>query len=206
MIGTLLCSARRFVPPFLALAFLLPGLSLSAQRGALVQQRNLFELVNQAESVVVGRVVSARLEKHPEFQNLDTVVVTLQVDDTWKGTAGPTLTFRQYVWDIRDKANRLGYRKGQQILLLLNRPSEYGLTSPAGVDQGRFRLLEDARGRRLALNGVGNRGLFFEMRDPLRRERIELSSSASLLVETHRQGPIALADLKNLVRQMVRER
>lgn len=81
-----------------------------------------------------GHVVSARVEPHPEFQNLRTVVVTFQVEEVLKGQADETVTFRQFIWDIRDRYNAAGYRKGQYLLLLMTKPSPYGLSSPVGLD------------------------------------------------------------------------
>jgi hypothetical protein len=177
---------------------------VQAQRGALVLPRNLLQLVQQAETIVVGQVVSARAEKHPELKNLNTVVVTLRVRETWKGAEQPTLTFRQYVWDIRDWEDRLDYRKGQEVLLLLNGTSRIGLTSPAGLYQGRFRILRDSRGRRYGVNGLANRALFKEMPRQLRWEGIDLGAPSQRLVETHQQGPISYEALRTLIREMVR--
>ena len=42
----------------------------------------------------------------------------------------------------------------------MNAPSRYGLTSPAGMEQGRFRIHRDRTGRTSALNGAGNHRLF----------------------------------------------
>ena len=67
--------------------------------------------------------------EHPELTALNTVVVKLQVRETLKGQAGSTYTFRQYVWDIRDLKYAGGYQKGQDLLLMMIAPSEYGLSS-----------------------------------------------------------------------------
>jgi hypothetical protein len=184
------------------LLLLLSCSAAQAQRGAMVYPRNLAELVEKSETILVGHVVSARAEKHPEFPNLNTVVVTLKVNDTWKGTAGPTFSFRQYVWDIRDRYDALGYGKGQEVLLLLVRPSRYGLSSPAGLQQGRFRILRDAEGRKYAVNGFQNRGLFAEIEKQARQKGIDLSPDAVGLVETHQVGPVALEELKSLIQQL----
>jgi hypothetical protein len=104
--------------------------SAAGQRGAMVLPQNLAELVDESATIVRGHIVSAQVEPHPELTNLTTVVVTVQVEATLKGEAGQTFSFRQYVWDIRDKQNAAGYRKGQHVLLLLIQASEYGLSSP----------------------------------------------------------------------------
>ena len=83
-----------------------------------------------------GTVLSARVEKHPELDNLDTLVMTLRVRETLKGGAQGTYTFRQYIWDLRDCRDARVTARGRNVLLM-NGPSRYGLTSPAGIEQGR---------------------------------------------------------------------
>jgi hypothetical protein len=153
----------------------------------------------------VGRVLSAGSEPHPEFKNLKTVVVTMRVEEAWKGSPGPTFTFRQYVWDFRDAQEALGYKKGGEVLLMMNKPSRYGLSSPAGLHQGRFRVQRNSRGQRFVTNGFGNRGLFKQMPRQLRWEGIDLSAPSQRLVETHQQGPILLDQFRSLVRQLVKD-
>ena len=170
------------------------GLCVQAvgQRGAMVRSRNWNELTAQASTIVVGRVASARVEPHPQFKNLQTVVVTLKVSETWKGKAGDTLTFRQFIWDIRDIYAGASYRKGEEVLMLLNPVNEYGLTSPAGLEQGRFAVTYDASGKRYATNGRGNMGLFNHVGQP------SLRPQASAVAKHPGEGPVALDELRSL--------
>jgi hypothetical protein len=175
-----------------------------AQRGAITIPRNLDQLTDRAADIVRGTVVSARVEKHPEFTNLDTVVVTLRVRETLKGSARGTFTFRQYIRDIRDKYDAAGYLKGQDMLLLMIAPSPYGLSSPAGADQGRFRILRDRSGREIAVNGAGNRKLFDGLRGEADKEGIALSTRQASLVAKHRDGPVELRELTALIREFAK--
>ena len=174
------------------------------QRGALTQRRNLAQLVEQSALIVRGHVTSARTEPHPQFHNLMTVVVTLRVDATLKGEPAATLTYRQFIWDIRDRMDAAGYRKGQELLLLMNAPTRYGFSSPAGLEQGRFRVRKDAQGNRVAMNGVANAGLFRDVESQLKRQRRELPARLLPLVREHRSGPLRADDLEDLVRQLAR--
>jgi hypothetical protein len=180
----------------------LGAIPLGAQRGALVEPRNLGELVAQSETIVRGYVVSAKVQPHPELSNLSTVVVTLRVAETLKGESRETLTFRQFIWDIRDRMDAARYRKGQYLLLLMNPTTRYGLTSPAGLEQGRFRISRDAAGREVASNGYGNAGLFRDLSAQLKRKRVGVAPHLAALIEQHRAGPIALDDLRELTRQL----
>lgn len=190
---------RHFISWALSLFLLTAG--AIAQRGALTAPGNIVRLSQQAATIVHGRVVSAHVEPHPQLQNLTTVVVTLRVIETFKGPAASTLTFRQFVWDIRDKYDAAGYRKGQELLLLLNANSAYGLTSPAGMDQGKFEIFRDPAGVVVAANGHGNLGLFANMSQQLTRPGVTLSHATSALVARHRSGPVPLAQLEEVIKQ-----
>ena len=131
-----------------------------AQSGAHTAPVDFDTLVQSAQTIVRGQVTSAKVEPHPQFSNLQTVVVTLMVTKVLKGEATSTITFRQYLWDVRELPVFAGYKGAGELLLFLNPVSPYGLTSPVGLEQGRFRILRDAKGNRYVLNGRGNLGLF----------------------------------------------
>ncbi len=195
-------SATLRIPIVLSLALGLLAPAALAQRGGLTIPQNLAELVDEAATIVRGHVISARVEPHPTFQNLDTVVVTLKVEETLKGQAGATFTFRQFIWDIRDRENAAGYRKAGELLLLLTRPSEIGLSSPVGLEQGRFRIRRDAQGRKFALNGHGNAGLFRNFDAFITEKGIALTPGQDKLIKQHRAGPVALEELESLIRTL----
>ncbi len=174
-----------------------------AQHGTLTVARNLDQLTSRSAVILRGNVVSARIEKHPVLRNLDTVVVTLQVRETLKGEVGRTFTFRQHVQDLRSRLGTGGFHKGQDLLLMMIAPSSYGLSSPAGMDQGRFLISRDSAGRETAVNGQGNLKLFDGIGAGLAKQGLALSPASQQLIETHRAGPIELAELTELIRELV---
>jgi hypothetical protein len=171
-----------------------------AQRGALTVPRNLGQLTERASEIVRGTVTGARVERHPELSNLHTVVVTLRVRDTLKGQASGTYTFRQYIWDVRDRYDAAGYRKGQDLLLLLIAPSRHGLSSPAGMEQGRFRIERDRSGREMAVNGTGNHRLFDGIVGTADKQGVALPARQAALAAKHRGGPVELGELTAVIR------
>ena len=181
------------------IAFAAPAL---AQRGALTIPRNIAQLTDRSAVIVRGTVTSATVEKHPQLSGLDTVVVTLRVKETLKGQAGATITFRQYIWDIRDRFDASGYLKGQDLLLLMIAPSEYGLSSPAGMEQGRFRIVRDRMGKEFAVNGNANFRLFDGISALAAKDGIALSPKSSSLVAKHQVGPVELSGLTGLIREL----
>jgi len=174
---------------------------LLAQHGASTTQVSLDQLVEQAHTIVRGHVVSAVPQPHPQFSNLQTVVVTIKVERVLKGSAGPNFVFRQFVWDVRDLPTLAGYNKSDELLLLLNPVSEYGLTSPVGLEQGRFRILRDSKGNATALNGRGNIGLFDQVSSRLAERGVVPSRQAAALL-TQPRGPVPLQALEDLVQTL----
>ncbi len=67
--------SRSWRAGLVALASLLvaSGSPARAQSSALTVRQSLAELVEDAELIVRGHVISARVEPHPQFKNLDTV-------------------------------------------------------------------------------------------------------------------------------------
>lgn len=173
-----------------------------AQQGALTVPRNLQQLTDRAAHIVRGNVVSARMERHPEL-GLHMLVVNVQVRETLKGSHRPAFTFRQYVWDYRDRLTAANYRKGDDVLLFMIAPSRYGLSSPAGMEQGRFRILRDGQGRELAVNGHGNARLFDGLEAQAARDGIVLSAASSEMLRRPPRGPVEARRLTALIRELV---
>jgi hypothetical protein len=171
-----------------------------AQRGAIVFPRNLAQLSGRANIVVRAHVIEAHFEPHPDYPNLSSVVVTLFVEEVLKGTAGKILTFRQFVWDPRDRSDRLGYRTGEEVLLFLNHQTTAGFTSPVGLEQGRFLVLSSPSGGVTVLNGAGNRGLSFGMLGLSGAPRLSARARQVLAVPPDKTGPLQLDVVREIVR------
>jgi len=173
-----------------------------AQSGAHTVPVDLDTLVHSAHTIVRGQVVSARVEPHPQFSNLQTVVVTLSVTKVLKGEAVPTTTFRQFLWDARDLPDFAGYKGAGELLLFLNPISPYGLTSPVGLEQGRFRILRDAKGNRYVLNGRGNLGLFDHVADKASSRGLILSKTVREMIAKP-AGQVPLNDFEGVIHLLV---
>jgi hypothetical protein len=124
------------------------------------------------------------------------------VKETLKGQARSVFTFRQYIWDIRDRKHASGYQKGEDLLLMMIAPSQYGLSSPAGLEQGRFLISRDKNGQEVAVNGRGNMKLFDGVSAQVAVKGIALSPRTSSLVQKHVSGPVELRDLTALIREL----
>lgn len=174
---------------------------LSGQATALTLPQNLSELVGQSQLVVQGWVRQVAVAPHPTLRNLMTLVVTVQVEDTFKGSAPANYTFRQAVIDRRDLESKLDYRPGEHVVLFLIKPSTYGLSSPAGLEQGRFRISTTKQGKLVAINRVGNAGLFRGIPEEVQQDSSLKPSTRSLLSKPN-PGPIDLQQLKTIVQKI----
>jgi len=194
----------RFARPFhyfiLVAAAFFPFLSASAQSSALTASRNLRQLVTESHTVIQGSVTSVVMQPHAQWHNLMTVVVTLQVEDALRGNPGSTYTFAQAVIDRRDLQQKMGYRAGQHLLLILLKPNVYGLSSPAGMEQGRFTISSAKDGKSFVANSIGNAGLFRGLDADLTSSGLRLPAAAQELVAQPKPGPIPLDQLKSLIR------
>ena len=116
-----------------------------------------------------------------------------------KGRSQKTLQFRQFIWDTRDILNAAEYRKGQELVLLLGPVSKYGLTSPVGLEQGRFQVSYDTAGQAVASNGRANLGLFNGTEQRAQAAKIKLSAGTISLARQSQPGPVRLKDLKEAI-------
>ncbi len=174
-----------------------------AQRGAITLPRNLADLSANAGQIIQGRVVSATVEPDPRYNHLQTLVLTLAVDDVLKGQAPTTFTFREFLWDVRDISDRAGYHLGDEVLLFLNRPTTLGLVTPVGLQQGRFRVVKGADGQDYAINANQNSGLFDNVVRSGALNAAKLSAKSRATVQLFQRGPIALTALKESVHLLV---
>jgi hypothetical protein len=145
----------------LALLFFTALATPPARAQFLYRQLNLVDLTKHASVIVHGRVTSVRYEALPGYPHIKTVRVTLNVAEAVKGEAGQTYTFREFVPPGQSRmVRKRTYRVGEQLLLFLPTPSQYGLSSPIARQQGTFHITEDSKGDKYVRNELGNLRLF----------------------------------------------
>ena len=84
--------------------------------------------------------------------------------------------------------------------MLLNKPNQYGLSAPVGLEQGRFLIVRTADGDLAAVNGVSNGGLFQNFEQEMKSRGRPLSPAMATRVQQFRGGPIKLGELKDFIR------
>src|SRR3990172_4593600 len=123
---------------------------------------NLEEMTRRAVSIFSGRCVDVRGAYNAAIGR-PTTLVTFEVDRVVKGGAGRRVTI-QTLGSPDDAARRATravgipqFREGEEVVLFLYGESAAGMSAPVGLGQGKFSVVRDKEGRRLAINQFGNR-------------------------------------------------
>jgi hypothetical protein len=142
-----------------------------------VRPLNLEEMVQRSGRIFSGRCVQVRVAEDPGTHQRATFV-TFAVDRTVKGGGPPRVTIKilgEQGWPGKRETGIEGaprYMEGEEVVLFLYGDSRSGFTSPVGFGQGKFSVVRDKNGQRLALNEFGNRGLL-ERLSPRAEERLK---------------------------------
>jgi hypothetical protein len=163
---------------------------------------DLAYLSQRASVIVQGKVISVRHENLPGFQNISTVSVTLGVETMLRGPSTKTYTFREAYIGLRAKGGKNDYQTGQRLLLFLPSASSYGLSSPIGMEQGRFHIGRNAEGAEIVVNEMGNSGLFKNVVQKASREGRKLTQ-AQLRTASTKRGPVRLDELISLTKSLI---
>lgn len=153
---------------------------------------NLAYLTQRADVIVQGRVARVRHAPLPGYPNIPTVEVTLEVESMLRGPGGRTYTFREIFLGLRAREGKQGYREGQRLLLFLPAASRYGLSSPVGIEQGRFHITYGSGGEEIVANEMENAGLF--RNTALAARGVRLTEGQKRLLGAKR-GPVRLGEM-----------
>jgi hypothetical protein len=120
----------------------------------MLRRMTLSEQVHEAGDIVHG--VVAEVATSPDESGILATWVTVDVARTLKGPARQRLTFKQLggtgtpvAGSLLHVADLPSYRTGEEVVLLLRRPSRRGFTSPVGLADGIFRVEHAASGARV---------------------------------------------------------
>lgn len=164
----------------------------------LTRSVNLTYLSQRSDVIVQGRVAHVTHRSLAGYPNIPTVEVTLEVENMLRGPQSRTYTFREVFLGLRAREGKDGYQIGQRLLLFLPSPSQCGLSSPVGIEQGRFHITYSSSGQEIVANELGNTGLFKNVSASVKQAGALVSSSHRRIAATKR-GPVPLGDLVSLV-------
>jgi hypothetical protein len=141
------------------LALLVVGLYFTTTLATQSRPLNLEEMTDRATTIFAGRCTHVRVE-HDRSLGRDVTVATFHVDRAIKGATGSAITVRMpWVGESAIPAGVPSYARGDEVVLFLYGESASGMRAPVGLGQGRFRVVTDKQGHKLAINDFGNRNL-----------------------------------------------
>ncbi len=131
---------------------------------------NLEQLVADAGMIFSGRVVEVRTGVRDPKTNLIVTYVTFDVQENLYGASGRRVTIKQYGGEADGiafyPAGLPRYKEGEEVLLLLYGPSDIGMQSPVGMEQGKFSVGRDEKsGKRTVSSATGTQNLFKGMKN-----------------------------------------
>jgi hypothetical protein len=152
--------------PIVLLVGVLLALPTVAAHAMTVLPLDLPQLTGQAERIFVGRVESVASGR--DGRGLPAVWTTFAVEQPLKGWTGPApahLTLKQLGTSFGGSDAPVvahgalpRYREGESVVLFVHPDSALGFTSPVGLGQGCFRIVEHD-GVRMVENDVANANL-----------------------------------------------
>lgn len=162
-------------------------------RASQVRPINIEEMTGRAARIFAGRCVEVQTTVDPAFGH-EVTLATFEVDRVVKGSLGRTISVRMPGGDDASggTAGMPLFRPGEEVVLFLYGESEMGFSSPVGLGQGRFSVVTDKQGRRIALNGLVNRNL---LRALTPEARTRLGGSFETWKDRKDLEPAALLDM-----------
>jgi len=192
-------SGSRIRPFAVGVLLLVSALWSSPTRATQVRSIDLEEMTARAATIFSGRVVGIRHE-HDELLGIGVTFATFRVDQAVKGRLGTTveLKFLGGGESGQGLAGMPTFRVGEEVVLFLYGTSRLGLTSPVGLGQGKFTVVTDKHGRKLAINEFRNANLAGESATGGARSGRSPGSLEAV-------GHLEPSRLLDLTRQLVRE-
>jgi hypothetical protein len=161
---------------------------------------NIERLVKDAGLIVHAKV--SKVESGIDSQSGLTVTwVTLQVKENLYGAPASECTFKQYGGKsgriVHSPIGMPRYAVGEEMVLMLTAPSQVGMQSPVGMEQGKYRVSnERGNGKKIVTNGMENKNLFVGVKNTRFLGRMAKANPQN-------PGPLGLEDFKNMVRLLV---
>lgn len=121
-----------------------------------VRSVGLAEMAHRADRIFSARCIAIDVVPLPQLGR-EVTEVTFEVERVVKGGVGRTVNVK--LLGAGDGFDAPRFEPGERVVLFLHADGALGLTSPVGLGQGRFSIVEDKQGHELAVNAFGNRNL-----------------------------------------------
>lgn len=204
---------RRTRVVWAAAAAALSLIATAVPQASTVMQMNLGEMVQRADRIYRGTVLSvSATQVAAGGGQVPVTVYRLRVDETFRGEFTEVKGMR--IAEIRTLGKLTPVRRGslrsavilprmpelqvgRSYLVLTTQPSAIGLSTTVGLGQGVFRISQVGKDE-LAVNEANNNGLFRDMAAPAARAIARASAPGA------GGGALSYADLAGRIRGLVR--
>ena len=122
-----------------------------------VKRVNLEDMAGSAKLIFEGECVSKKIEFDKGIGQ-DIYVFTFRVDRVLKGDPGSTHVVK-VIKALADQKQVTTFIKGGKLILFMLGESRLGFSSPVGLGQGRFSVVDLSDGKKGVINDNRNRGL-----------------------------------------------
>ncbi len=185
--------------------FVLLLASLTPAGSTTLLPENLAGLVDGADRIFLGRVISEWTGR--DEHDLPATITTFKIMEVLKGNLPEELPVKQLgVTEVQPDGlatwvdGMPRYRLGFDYLIFLPADSSLGFTSPVGLFQGAFTILQDSSGIVVATNGINNANLFLGVGS---EELIQLGLTPETFPFTLQgRGPVPLTEILGMVQQV----
>jgi hypothetical protein len=180
------------------LMVLLIILAVQSVYGQRTVRMNLERMVTNAGTIVHGTVVKVETKNDPESNILSTFV-TIDVKENFYGANQSILTIKMLGGSSKVRTIKLAempaFSVGEEIVGMFYAPSKLGFSSPVGMGQGKFSVINDAKTNTIvAKNSFNNKNLFAELQH---------GSAFAKTVMVQSPESLPLADLSQSIRSLV---
>ena len=176
-----------------------------------VKLLTLEQMIETAEVVFIGVCISSESKEDQQINRM-VDVTKFEVIEVIKGNISDTHAIHHYGGMVGKSASRIigmpTYASGEKVILFLHPESQYRLTSPVGMFQGKFNFVIDEKPftSSMVVNGINNIGLLSSMQsDSFLSDqsfnKTRLKTLQRLI--TRDRGPIPYDDFMFIVKTLV---
>lgn len=155
-----------------------PGLDATT-----VRLLTLEEMIKAADTIFVGKCIA--VESRRDEYGFPATYATFLVIEQIKGQLGEKVKIKQIGGEapgVFKLPNLPTYTVGEEVLLFLHPTSRYGFTSPVGLHQGKWSVVESGPGKKMLRRSVtgslvvkGSAGALYGQRDKWGRRLLDYS-------------------------------
>lgn len=174
--------------------------NLTAQRSV---SMNIERLVRDAGMIFAGRVINVETGERDKDMNLFVTHYTFLVTEKMYGVESDTIVINQYGGEADGQEfypkGVPRFYEGEDVLVFFYPPSKIGMSSPVGMDQGKFMIRYSEKEKRLVVaNKLGNENLFRGVK------RVDKIAETEWL-KMRKPGELPYSEFSETVRELIEE-